>query len=193
MIKKKVKKITLGPRTALVPTPVVLLSCIGKDGKANLVTLAWAGVCCSEPPVIGVAIRSRNRWSHHLVLETGEFVVNIPSEKIVREVDFCGTVSGKDHDKFKETGLTPIPAAKVSPPLVKQCPVNMECKVIQVIKLGSHDLFLGEVLEVHVDENIIGKDGKPDFARVKPFVYTLHDYYNLGERLGKYAFTKKSV
>lgn len=191
MIQKVVKKRLLGPRTALVPTPVVLLSCKGKTGKPNLITLAWAGVCCSEPPVIGVAIRPRNRWSYHLVKESGEFVANIPTEKIVRKVDFCGTVSGKDHDKFKEAGLTPIPATKVKSPLVKECPVNMECKVIQVIPLGTHDLFLGQVLEVHVDEKLFSEDGQPDFARIKPFVYTLHDYYSLGKKLGKYAFTKK--
>ena len=191
MIKKEIKKRLLGPRTALVPTPVVLLSCKGKKGRPNLITLAWAGVCCSEPPVIGVAIRPKNRWSHHLVKETMEFVANIPTERIVRQVDFCGTVSGKEHDKFKEAGLTPIPASKVEAPLVKECPVNMECKVIQVIPLGTHDLFLGQVLEVHVDEKLFSEDGQPDFARIKPFVYTLHDYYSLGKKLGKYAFTKK--
>lgn len=188
MKKKEIKKRLLGPRTALVPTPVVLLSCKGKKGRPNLITLAWAGVCCSEPPIIGVAIRPKNRWSHHLVKESGEFVANIPTEKIASQVDFCGTVSGKDHDKLKETGLTPIPAAKVKAPLVAECPVNMECKVVKVLKLGTHDLFLGQVLEVHADETLFTSEGGPDFARMKPYVYTIRDYYTLGKKLGKYGF-----
>jgi flavin reductase (DIM6/NTAB) family NADH-FMN oxidoreductase RutF len=175
---------------ALYPVPVVMVSCADKNGKANIITLAWVGVVCSSPATIGIAIRP-GRYSHKLIEETREFVINIPNLDLIKETDFCGVVSGRDVDKFKETGLTESPASKVRPPLIKECPVNIECKLKQVLNLGVHDLFLGEVIAVHCDEEVSGDSGKMDYSRARPFVYNQGEYWSLGKKVGTYGFSKK--
>ena len=183
----KVKK---SPGTALFPCPVVLVTSIGSEGKPNIITLAWAGIVCSDPPTIGIGVRP-HRHSYGLIEESGEFVVNIPTTGILEQTDFCGAVSGKDVDKFSATGLTPEPAEKVRPPLIRECPVNIECVVKKRIPLGVHHLFLGEVVCVHIDEEILDGEGKIDFPRVSPFVYNQGEYWSLHQKIGVHGFTKE--
>jgi flavin reductase (DIM6/NTAB) family NADH-FMN oxidoreductase RutF len=180
------------PQTALIPLPAVLVSCALPEEKPNLITIAWVGVACSEPPMISIAIR-KTRYSHHIISESGEFVVNIASEDQLRAVDFCGVVSGKEVDKFKEAGLTPLRAKKVNVPLIKECPINLECSVRYTLELGSHDLFVGEVLATHMDEEVLDGAGRPDIAKLKPFVYCTkaHQYWGgFSKMLGRYGFAK---
>ena len=130
--------------TLLNPEPPVLVSC-GPAGAPNLITVGWCGTICTQPSMISISVRPE-RYSHHLIKESGEFVINLPTESLVRAVDWCGVKSGRDVDKFSAMHLTPSPAAKVGTVLVEESPVNLECKVTQVIPLGSHDLFLAEVV-----------------------------------------------
>ncbi|MCX5733642.1 MAG: flavin reductase family protein, partial [candidate division NC10 bacterium] len=143
-------KVTLEGNAFLAPVPVTLLSCVGANGSANLMTVSWTSVACAIPAMVSVAIRT-DRQSYPLIRETGEFVLNIPPTSLIRAVDFCGTASGETVDKFSRTNLTPIPALKVRPPLIEECPINLECVVRQCLPLGSHDLFLAEVVAVHAD------------------------------------------
>jgi len=179
-----------GPSEALFPVPAVMVSCADKNGKANIITLAWVGIVCSDPPTIGIAIRP-GRYSHGLIKETQEFVVNIPSTEHLAETDGCGLVSGRDTDKFKKFDLTKTASSKVRAPLIKECPVNIECKLKQVISLGVHDLFLGEVVAVHVDEEVLDGKGNIDYGRARPFVFNQGEYWNLGKKVGSFGFSKK--
>ena len=178
------------PWPALFPCPVVLVTCIDSNQVRNIITLAWSGVVCSDPPTLGLSIRP-HRYSHKLIEDSGELVVNIPTEQILKETDFCGVVSGKDVDKFSETGLTPEPAELVKPPLIKECPVNIECLVKDKIPLGVHDLFLGRVVRVHIDDRVLDEQGRIDFAKVHPVVYNQGEYWSLGKRIGVHGFAKK--
>jgi flavin reductase (DIM6/NTAB) family NADH-FMN oxidoreductase RutF len=182
----KVKK---SPWTALFPCPVVLVTCADSEGKPNIITLAWAGVVYSDPPILGIGIRP-HRHSYGLIKNSGEFVVNIPTEGILEEADLCGMVSGRDVDKFSETGLTPEPAEKVKPPLIRECPVNIECVVKKKIPSGVHHLFLGEVIRVHVDQESLNEEGRIDFTRIDPFVYNQREYWSLHQKIGVHGFSK---
>lgn len=172
------------------PLPVMLISCADKKGSKNLITLAWVSKVCAEPPMIAIAVRS-NRHSYKMIKETGEFVVNVPTEAIIREVDFCGNKSGKDIDKFKETGLTPEPASTVKAPIVKECPANFECRVRQSVRLGSHDLFVGEVVAVTFDDSILDAQGKIDYTKAKPVAYASPGYWSLAKQIGTYGYSVK--
>lgn len=183
----KVKK---NPWTALFPCPVVLVTCLDSNGKPNIITLAWVGTVCSDPPMMGLGIRPQ-RHSYGLIEDSGEFVVNIPTKHILKETDLCGMVSGKDVDKFTETGLTAEPAEIVKPPLIRECPVNMECVVRKKIPLGVHHLFLGEVVCVHVDQDILDQEGRINFKKASPFVYNQREYWSLYRKIGTYGFSKK--
>ncbi len=182
---------SLPPATMLFPSPVVLVTSVDGAGKPNIITLAWVGTVSSEPPMIGISIR-RERYSHACVKESKEFVVNLPTDEIVRKVDACGVVSGKTTDKFSSMGLKPIPAEKVKPPLIDECPVQMECRVKQIISLGSHDLFLGQIVALHVKEEVQKEKGRIDITKALPFVYCpgANEYWNLGKCIGHYGFTK---
>ncbi len=179
------------PATDLIPTPVVLVTTQGREGPPNIVTLAWVGVVSSDPPLVGIGVRPE-RHSYRLLRETWEFCVNIPHRDMVREVDVCGVVSGKDTDKFSLTGLEAEKASKVHPPLIRQCPINLECRVIRTLDLGSHTLFIGRVLTVHHDEAILDDRGRVSLSRLTPLAYCpgVHDYRALGEKVGWYGFTK---
>jgi len=182
---------SLPPTTMLFPTPVVLVTSVNEAGKPNVITLAWVGVINSEPPMVGISIRPE-RYSYACIKGLREFVVNLPSEKIVRKVDACGVLSGKETDKFSSTGLNPVPAEKVKPPLINECPVQLECQVKQIIPLGSHDLFLGQIVALHVKEEVQKEKGRIDISKALPFVYCpgAHEYWNLGKCIGHYGFTK---
>ncbi|HEX7402317.1 MAG TPA: flavin reductase family protein [candidate division Zixibacteria bacterium] len=181
-------KILLEPQTILFPLPAVMVSCRKKDEKPNIITLAWVGVVCSEPPMVGISIR-KNRFSHGIVKESKEFVINVPTQKLIKATDFCGTKSGKNVDKFAETKLTSIKGEKVNAPLIKECPVNLECVVKQILELGSHDLFLGEIVATHVDSEFLDSSGKLDVGKMELFCYCpkAHEYRGVSEALGKYG------
>ncbi|MEM2897110.1 MAG: flavin reductase family protein [Candidatus Bathyarchaeia archaeon] len=176
----------------MFPCPVVLVTCVNSEGKpnTNIITLAWVGVVCSDPPMLSLSIRPQ-RYSYELIEDSREFVVNIPSENILKEVDFCGMVSGREVDKFFETKLTPEPAEKVKPPLIRECPVNIECVVKKKIPLGVHHLFLGEVVRVHVDRDILDEKERIDFTKVTPFVYNQGEYWGLHKKIGSHGFSKQ--
>ena len=176
--------------TALYPTPVILATCINDSQRPNIITLAWVGVVCSQPQQIGIAIRPE-RYSHPLVEKSGQFVINIPTMDLLHAVDLCGTVSGRDFDKFAAAGLTPEPAARVRPPLIAECPVNMECIVRHKLPLGTHDLFIGEVVAIHVDRAILHENGNIDVAKAKPITYNNREYWSLGDMLEQHGFSRR--
>ncbi|RDE13328.1 MAG: flavin reductase family protein [Candidatus Thorarchaeota archaeon] len=173
----------LEPSNSVVPCPAVLVSVRGPD-RPNIITLAWAANVCSEPPTVVVGIRPR-RYSHGLVKEAGDFVVNIPSADLLEATKLCGTKSGRDMDKFAVSHLTAEPSTKVTSPMIKECPINIECKTKQVITLGSHDLFIAEVVAVHIDESVLDEKGNFDAAKAKLFAFLplTGDYWALGEAL----------
>lgn len=175
----------------LYPTPVVLATSIEKGKKPNVCTLAWTGVLCSDPPQIGISVRP-SRYSCDLIKDSGEFVANIPTADIVEETDYCGVVSGRDVDKFEETGFSEVSAEMVEPPLIGECPVNLECKVEDTVGLGSHILFIGRIVRIDVDEDVIGTSSDIDFEGLKPITWNpiSREYYSLGKPLGKYGFSK---
>ncbi len=185
-------KIQRKPSTPLLPTPVVLLSVAGEGKKPNMITLAWVGVVCSDPPMISAAIRP-SRHSHKLVDAAREFVVNIPRAAQVAQVDAAGVISGRDHDKFKELGFTAAPASKVGAPLIAECPVNIECVVRHQLLLGVHDLYIAEVVAVQYDEEVTDSRGRLKVAALDAFAYAEGEYWSLGERLGSYGQSAKSL
>jgi flavin reductase (DIM6/NTAB) family NADH-FMN oxidoreductase RutF len=182
----KVKK---NPWAALFPCPVVLVTSIDSSGKPNIITLAWVGTVCSDPPTLGLGIRPQ-RYSYGLIEDSGELVVNIPTKDIVKEVDFCGVVSGRDIDKFSETVLTSMPAEVVKPPLIRECPVNIECVVKEKIPLGVHHLFLAEIVRVHVDQEILNEEGRIDLTKVAPIVYSQREYWSLNKKIMVHGASK---
>ncbi len=186
-----INKITKGPTTALFPVPAVLVTSCLEGGEPDIITIAWTGVMNSNPPVVYASVRSRGRHSHRLIKESGQFVINIPTSDLVSVVDYCGNTSGKEVNKFKETGLTPVPASQVQAPLVAECPVNVECRVREVLSLGSHDVFIADVLAVHYNEDILDQNGKPDYDRIKPFSYCPREYRLVDRKLGFYGYSKK--
>lgn len=183
-------KVEIEATTVLFPLPVVLTTCVDGAGKPNIITLAWAGIVCSEPPTLSISIRP-HRYSYKLIKEQGEFVVNIPTTEIMKETDICGTVSGQNTDKFSLTKLTPEKAKVVKPPLIKECPVNLECRVKDSIKLGTHEMFIGEILAVHVDKSVMSSSGEVDYSKAKPFTYNQGEYWDLKEKIGFYGCSKK--
>lgn len=186
-------KTTIKPQGFLMPLPATMISCQKAGEKPNIITMSWVGVMCSEPPVIGVGIRL-SRFSHHIIKDSGEFVLNLPSEDQVWQTDYCGHASGRDKDKFKECEFTPEAGLEVSAPIIRECPINMECKVTQSVLLGSHEMFLGEIVAIQVDERCVSDDGKVDIASVRPFVYVPISQIYVGgieKLIGKGGFAMK--
>jgi flavin reductase (DIM6/NTAB) family NADH-FMN oxidoreductase RutF len=174
----------------MYPCPVTLVTSRDKKGKDNIVTIAWIGVLNSEPPKIGIGV-NKSRHSTGIIEESGEFVVNIPGEAILEKTDYCGCVSGKEVSKFEKTGLTREPAKKVKASLIKECPVNLECVVRESLDLGSHRLFVGEVVESHVDDSVCDSKGNIDFAKAAPVIFNAGEYWTLGKKKGGYGFAAK--
>lgn len=177
-------------RFALHPSPVVLVTSVSPKGQPNIITLAWAGTACSDPLTISLGIRPE-RYSYTLIEAQSEFAVNVPTADILKAVDFCGVVSGKDVDKFAESGLTPEPAQKIRPPIIRECPVNFECVLKQKIPIGAHHLFLGEVVQVHTDPRVLNDRGFVDGAKLSLFAYGYGRYWSLDREIGQYGFTKQ--
>lgn len=176
------------------PLPAVLVSCGDKEGNVNLMTAAWTGTVCSEPPMVYVSIR-KERYSHHMIKETGEYVINLTTEKLAEATDFCGVRSGRDMDKFKEMKLTPVKGELQYAPMVAESPVSIECRVTEVMELGSHDMFIAEVTAVYVDEQYMDAKGTFHLEKAEPLVYSHGQYYGVGKHLGGfgYAVRKKPV
>lgn len=159
------------------PTPLVLVSCADGGGKGNILTIAWAGIVSSDPPMVSISVR-RGKYSHHLIKAGGEFVVNLPTEQLVKVMDYCGTVSGKNVDKWENAGVTPVSASRVKAPLIAESPVNMECVIKHTLHLGSHDCFVAEVVAIHVDDQCL-KNGKLDSSTIRPLIYFCRDYWGI--------------
>lgn len=172
------------------PCPVVLVTTLDDDGIANIITLAWVGQACSDPPCVTIAVRPQ-RHSHGLITARGEFVVNIPGQDLLEATDICGTVSGRRADKFELTGLTAEPASEVGAPLIAECPVNLECRLLHTVPLGVHDLFVGEIVAAHADDSVLDERDKVDYGRMKPFCYNPDEYWSIGGKIGTYGYTKK--
>lgn len=177
------------PGTLVYPLPAVLVSCGATPEEYNLLTVAWTGTVCTSPPMCYVSIRPE-RHSYGIIRRTGGFVVNLTTRALARATDFCGVRSGRDCDKFREAGLTPLAAERVAAPIVAESPVNIECSVRQVIPLGSHDMFLAEVVNVQVDAALIDPvTGRFCLERACPIVYSHGEYYALGEALGHFGWS----
>ncbi|MBQ7614625.1 MAG: flavin reductase family protein [Butyrivibrio sp.] len=176
------------PGNMLYPIPAVMVSC-GREGETpNIVTVAWAGNICSSPAMLSISVR-KERHSYDIIKETGEFVVNLTSRDLVKQTDWCGVRSGKDYDKFKEMNLTPQKSQKVSCPGIAESPVNIECKVHSVVELGSHDMFIAEVLCVTVDDRFLDDKGRFDLKKADLVAYSHGEYFALGEKLGKFGYS----
>ena len=191
MPKSRPEYTSLSPSTLLSPTPVVLVSCAEKDRpeNRNMITLAWAGTVNSEPPMVSVSIR-KERFSHSMILESGEFVVNLADEDMCRAVDFCGVRSGRDTDKSRETGLRYIPAeGMAAAPAVEGAPVSLSCRVRQVIPLGSHDMFLGEIVAVRVRQDLLDEKGGLHLEKARLIAYSHGLYQKLGDVMGFFGWS----
>lgn len=185
-------KVTWKPGNMLYPLPVVLVSCSDKEGNDNILTVAWTGTICSDPPMLSISVRPE-RYSNRMIEETGEFVVNLTTEELVRATDFCGVKSGRNVDKWKETGLTREKADIVSAPLVKESPVNIECVVTEAQNLGSHIMYQAKVVTVHAEERYLDEKNKFCLEAAKPIVYSHGSYYSLGEKLGTFGYSVKKA
>lgn len=167
-----------------------MVSCRDEEGRPNIVTVAWTGTICSDPPMLSISLR-KSRYSHELIRKTGVFVVNLTSEKLVRAADFCGVRSGRDVDKFQECHLTPGKSRKIDCPTIEEAPVSLECRVTRVLELGSHDLFLAEVLCVQVEDSYLDEKGRFHMEDAGLTAYSHGTYYSLGQALGRFGFSVK--
>ncbi|MDQ7094674.1 flavin reductase family protein [Desulfosporosinus sp. PR] len=188
MSKKIINKINVSP----LPEPAVLVTVKAEDQRPNIITIAWTGVFSHSPATVYIAVHPA-RYSHSLLKESLEYVINIPSENLAKITDYCGIVSGRNVDKFQETGLTPIAASVVKAPLIKECFVNIECKVKDILNFGSHDIFVAEIVATHYDEEVLKENGVPDVERIRPYGYTFGEYRSLGERLGSAGYSKTAI
>jgi flavin reductase (DIM6/NTAB) family NADH-FMN oxidoreductase RutF len=185
----KIRKRTLRGGNMLNPTPVVMVSCGSTLDEYNIITIAWTGTVNSDPPMCSISIRP-TRHSYDIIKRTGAFVINLVNKDLAAFADWCGVRSGKKYNKFMETGLTPTRATKVNAPMIEESPVNLECKVTQIIPLGTHDMFLAEIVAVHVNEKLFSpKTDAIDLQRAKLVCYSHGHYYGLGEKLGKFGFS----
>ncbi len=176
------------PGNLLYPLPAVLVTVADREGRTNIITVAWTGTVCTNPPMTYISVRPE-RYSYHMLRETGEFVLNLTTEALAYATDFCGVRSGKDCDKFKELGLSRDISEQVSVPGIKESPVSIECRVREVKELGSHHMFLADVLAVRVDKSYMDREGRFDLAKAKPLVYSHGGYYGQGKLLGTFGFS----
>ena len=173
----------------LYPLPAVMVSCANEAGEKDIVTVAWAGTVCTNPPMLSISLRPE-RHSYHIIRESGEFVVNLVTSRLQRACDWCGVRSGRDYDKWAECRLTAEPAARLElAPAIAESPVNIECRVRDVLELGSHHLFLADVIAVQVEEGLLDARGKLDLARANLTAYSHGEYFELGRRLGSFGYS----
>lgn len=177
------------PGTVIYPLPAVLVSCGATPDEYNLLTVAWTGTVCTDPPMCYISVR-RERHSYNIIRRTGEFVINLTTESMARATDWCGVRSGREYDKWAQTELTPMPNSHVGAPLVAESPLSICCKVRQVVELGSHDMFLADVVGIEADERYIDPaTGKFSLDKARPIVYSHGEYYTLGELIGHFGWS----
>lgn len=176
------------PGNMIYPLPAVMVSCQEKDSKPNIITIAWTGTICTNPPMVYISVRPE-RYSYDIIKNTGEFVINITTKELVKAVDYCGVRSGRNIDKFKEMRLTPVSGEMIAAPYIKECPVNIECSVESIVELGSHHMFIAKVKGVHVDTEYLNEKGKLELSRANPIVYVHGEYYGLGDILGNFGYS----
>jgi len=179
-------KTSLGARTLLFPTPVLMVGTYDRDGKPNLMNAAWGGICCSQPPCIAVSLRKAT-YSHAAIVERTAFTIGIACETRMAEADYVGIFSGRDVDKFVVSGLTPVRSDLVDAPYAAEFPVVLECRLLHTIEIGLHTQFIGEIIDVKADADVLAEDGHPDIMRIKPLIYdTSHKgYHSVGPLLGR--------
>lgn len=187
-------KKSTGAKALAYPTPVFVVGTYDKAGRPNVMTAAWAGICCSRPPCVSISLRKAT-YTHGNIMEHGFFTLSIPSQDHVKEVDYLGMVSGKDEDKFSATGLTPVNSELVNAPYVKEFTFVLECKLSHTVELGLHTHFIGEILDIKADEAVLGENGLPSIEKVRPFLYApeYRTYYAVGEFVGKAYSIGKGV
>ncbi len=176
------------PGNMLYPLPVVMVSVADKEGKQNIITIAWTGTICSDPPMVSISVRPE-RYSYHMIKETGEFVINLTTKELAFATDYCGVKSGRDVDKFAAMQLTPVRGEKVKAPLIAESPVNLECKVTEVKHLGTHDMFMAEVVCVHADEKYMDEQNHFHLEMADPIVYSHGTYMTTGEKIGTFGYS----
>lgn len=188
-MKSTINKRTLKPSSLLNPVPVVLVSCGETMDEYNIITVAWTGTVCSNPPMCYISLR-KERHSYDIIKRTGNFVINLVTTDLVSRTDWCGVRSGSKYNKFLETDLTPIRADKVNAPLIYECPVNIECEVKQIIPMGTHDMFLAEVVAIHANEKLFDrKTDELQLYKANLVAYSHGQYFALGKILGKFGFS----
>ena len=177
---------SLGAKTIVFPTPVWVVGSYDQQGRPNVMTAAWGGICCSKPPSVYVALQ-KPRFSYSNIAEKQAYTVNVPSEKYAREADYFGMVSGKNTDKLAATGLTAVKGDIVDAPYVAEFPLVLECKLTQMVDIGLHTQFIGEIMDVKADESVLGANGLPDIEMVKPIVFgpEIRTYHGIGRYLGR--------
>ena len=177
---------SLGAKTVVYPTPVFIIGTYDKNGKANAMTVAWGGICCSKPPCISISLRKAT-YSYNNIIARKAFSINIPSEEFVKEADYFGIVSGRNTDKFITSGLTPVNSDLVDAPYIEEFPLIIECKLIRTVNIGLHTQFIGEILDVKYDITIEGDNKLPDIKKAKPIIFApdTRIYYSIGEALGQ--------
>ncbi len=178
------------PGNMLYPVPAVLVTVSDRDGKPNIFTVAWTGTVCSDPPMVSISVRPQ-RYSHQIIEDTGEFVINLTTRKLVRAVDYCGVKSGRDTDKFKDMGLHLLSAQQVKAPLLEESPVNIECRVKDTLRLGTHDMYVAQVAAVHGDDAYLDKEGRFMLDQTELIAYSHGSYFSLGEKLGTFGYSVK--
>ena len=176
------------PGNMLYPVPAVMVSCMRPGERANIITIAWAGTICSDPAMVSISVRP-TRFSHAIIEETGEFVINLVTERLVRASDWCGVKSGKDFDKFKEMRLTEYKSEFMNTPAIEESPVNIYCKVKKIEQLGSHDMFIAEVVGVTVDDSYMDEKGRFALEKTGLITYSHGEYYALGKKLGTFGYS----
>jgi Conserved protein/domain typically associated with flavoprotein oxygenases, DIM6/NTAB family len=186
MNKKMIDKLNVSP----IPEPAVLVTAAAEGKAPNVFTVAWTGLLSHNPNVVYIAVNPA-RYSNAIIRESMEYVINIPTENIAKAVDYCGIVSGRNENKFIKTGLKQIPASVVKAPLIQECPLNIECKVLDILKFGSHDIFVGEIVAIHCNEDCLNENGGFKFEEIRPFGYTLGEYRAMGEKIGFTGYSKK--
>lgn len=178
------------PGNMLYPLPAVMVSCQDNDHIPNIITVAWTGTVCTNPAMVYISVRPE-RYSYNLIKNSGEFVINLTTKNLVKAVDFCGVRSGRDVDKFKELHLTAGKADQVKVPLILECPVNIECRVVNIQELGSHHMFLATVEGVHADCDYLDENGRFDLNRSDLIIYSHGEYFSLGDKLGTFGYSVK--
>ena len=176
------------PGNMLYPLPVVMVSMADRDGKPNIITVAWAGTICTNPPMVSISVRPE-RYSYEILKDTGEFVLNLTTKDLVFATDYCGVKSGRDINKFQEMNLTPVSGTEIKAPLIRESPINIECRVREIKPLGSHDMFIADVLAVHADEQYMDENHKFHLEWAEPVVYSHGAYFTCGDQLGTFGYS----